>query len=106
MTENIKEANELLEKLKKSLPIYAYLTKVMCSHLNNQKNIKIKPKTPLEITKVLYGGDFSGITCAVELKNKEVLAISLTYLRFNYSHPLSGEINRYRMKRLKNLSGY
>jgi hypothetical protein len=84
MTENVQEANELLEKLKKSLPIYACLTKEMCSHLNNQKHIKIKPKKPLKITEVLYGGDASGITCAVELKkHKEVLAISLTYLRFN-----------------------
>ena len=76
----------------------------------NNNNIKIKPKSLLEIKKVLYMGDEGGIGCVIPFKNAtELLLVSLTHLRIKEKQPFVKEIKDYQSSRkqtlLKELKG-
>jgi hypothetical protein len=105
MIDDIKAAEELVEKMKENLPILAYPTKSLRISLNNSNNINLKSKSLLRIKDVLYMGNEGGICCAIAVnKEGELLIVSLTHLNIDAKQPLAKEIKSYQFKRRKALS--
>jgi hypothetical protein len=105
MLDIIKEATDLVERMKTGLPIFAYPTKSLRISMSNNKNIKLKSKSLLEIKDVLYMGDEGGIGCVISFNDsKELLVVSVTHLRIKDRHPLLKEIKEYQYKRKRALS--
>ena len=103
--DDIKEASELIERMKAVLPISAHPTKKICHSLKNENGIKLKPKHLLKIEDVMYMGNEGGIGCAISIKDdEELLVISLTHLRIKEIHSLSKEIRAYQVKRIRELA--
>jgi hypothetical protein len=104
MIDDIDKATDLVEMLTKELPLFAYPTKNLRNSMLNSNNIKLKPKSLLEIKEVLYMGDEGGIGCVIPFKNAtELLLISLTHLRIIEKQPLVKEIKEYQSSRNQSL---
>jgi hypothetical protein len=105
MIDDYREAMELMDKMKKFLPISAYPSKGFVSLLK-QKNIKLKTNQRLEIVDVHYFGDEGGISCTLKFpfKTEEDYVISLTHLRPMLNHPLAKDIRKYQIHRIRNLA--
>jgi hypothetical protein len=105
MIDDIKVAEELVERMKEELPIFAYPTKSLRISLNNNNDVKLKPKSLLKIKDVLYMGNEGGIGCAIAFNStRELLIVSLTHLHIDERQPLAKEIKAYQFKRRKALS--
>lgn len=103
MIDDIKKVTELIERMKSVLPIPAYPTKRVCFSLKN--NHKLKPKHLIKIADVMYMGNEGGIGCAISIENdEELMIVSLTHLRIKETHPLSKEIKKYQIKRIRSLA--
>jgi hypothetical protein len=104
----IKESSsptQLLELLKAALPISASVNKHALLAQASSENRVIRSKQKLRIESVLDSGDFGGIVCTANLgADKGVVAISLTHLRFDLSHPLYKQIRAYQIERTKTLA--
>jgi len=105
MADNLNKVNELIEKMKAVLPISVYPTNKICHSLKNDNGVRLKPKQSLKIKDIMYMGNEGGICCAISIKNdEELLMISLTHLRIKGIHPLSKEIKKYQIKRIRALA--
>ena len=105
MTNEPLSSSELLALLKAALPFSASVNKHALSAQASGENRLIRNKQKLRIEKVLDSGDFGGIVCTANLgADKGVVAISLTQLRFEPSHPLYKQIRAYQIQRSKDLA--
>lgn len=92
---------DLVEKIKKHLPIKVFLRKEVIKHL--QKNgLKIQKDQLLEVIDAYDSGEIGGIVCVLTHK-KEVLIFSLTHLTVDKNHPLLQDIVIYQDKRIHEL---
>jgi hypothetical protein len=95
----------LLALLKAALPFSASMNKHALSTQASSENRVIRNKQKLRIDSVLDSGDLGGIVCTADLGvDKGVVAISLTQLRFEPSHPLYKQIRAYQIQRSKDLA--
>lgn len=95
---------QLLELLKAALPFSARVNKHRAAQNSGEKTV-IRNRQRLQIEEVMDGGDVAGILCAGPIDGgKSVLAISLTHLRFEPSHPLYTPIRAYQVQRIKDLA--
>jgi len=105
MIDDIKVAEELVEKMKEELPIFAYPTQSLRISLNDKNDVTLKPKSLLKIKDVLYMGSEGGIGCAIAFNDaREILIVSLSHLRIDGRQPLAKEIKAYQFKRRRALS--
>jgi hypothetical protein len=96
---------QLLELLKAALPFSASVNKHALMAQSSSENRVIRNKQKLRIESLLDSGDFGGIVCTANLGgDKGVVAISLTHLRFEPSHPLYKQIRAYQIQRAKDLA--
>lgn len=94
---------ELIEEMKKHLPIPAYPSRQLYELLREQgKNVKLN--TELTIDSVFDSGDMGGIMCSAIEEDSEVYVVSLTHLRIKRDHPLYRKISAYQKERVKDLS--
>ncbi len=62
----------------------------------------VRNKTRIEICDLVDGGYGGGVVCVAELPHcRDVLALSITHLRFDLGHPLYREIRAYQIHRIK-----
>jgi hypothetical protein len=103
--DDYQEANALAEKLKTNLPINAYPTRELIKELKKQGKTIDSDRT-FEIISVLYSGDAGGIMCALNTidEEKEAFVVSITHLKIDPDHPLSGEIQAYQRNRTRGLT--
>ncbi len=94
---------QLLKEMKLYLPIPIYASPELCKLLRKQGK-KVDTKTELKITKVFDSGEMGGIVCSIIKENKEVFVVSLTHLKIEPDHPLSGRIREYQRERIKRIS--
>jgi len=81
------------------------VTKHALTALASQGMLPIRNKQRIETSNVLDGGDEGEIMCITDVKGgKEVLAISITQLRFDMHHPLYKEARAYQIDRTKRLA--
>jgi len=93
----------LVEDMKQHLPIPARPTREIQQYLRT-KGIRFSLDRDLMIVEVFDSGDMGGIMCAIHGDAKQPVIISITHLRINPDHPLSGRIRAYQEKRIKCLS--
>ncbi len=99
----MERTKELLKEMKQYLPIPAYASPELCKLLQKQgKNVDTR--TELKITKVFDSGEMGGIVCSIIEENREVFVVSLTHLKIEPDHPLSGRIREYQRDRIKRIS--
>ena len=91
---------DLTEKIQNQLPLKAFPIRELVQILRD-KNTPVTLHTEMTITSVFNSGDISGIMCAIEAKEVEGLACSLSHLNFKNECPLYKEITNYQIKRAK-----
>lgn len=107
MIDDVKKAKDLVDEMKKELPIFAYPTKSLRMSMTNNNNIKLKSTSLLKIKDVLYMGGEGGIGCAVPFNDStELMVVSLTHLRIKERQPLIKEIKQYQINRKRSLLEY
>ena len=99
----MEKTKELLKQMKQYLPLPVYASPELCKLLRKQGK-KVNTKTELKITKVFNSGEMGGIVCSIIKENKEVFVVSLTHLKIEPDHPLSGRIREYQIDRIKRIS--
>lgn len=95
--------NDLIERLKPHLPMFAMPGKSMINQLrNDQSSVKIKKGMKLKLTDCHYMGSDGGLALACEIQTpngKHVLIASITQLRLDTRHPLYKELRAYQLGR-------
>lgn len=105
MIEQPLPAGRLMEELRAALPFSAIVTKHALSATDAPGGRLVRSKQKILIEHILDGGYEGGIVCTARLPGgKEALAISITHLRFDISHPLYKEIRAYQLHRIKMLA--
>ncbi len=94
---------ELIEGMKKYLPITVFPTKDLYKQLR-KRGIKIDLYKELQISTVFDSEEAGGIVCSIMQIKGEVIVVSLTHLRIKPDHPLSDKIIKYQRDRIKRLS--
>ncbi len=102
MMDAIEQYKDLTEKIKEHLPLKAFPIRELVQ-IFREKNQPITLKTELTITSVHNSGDISGILCAIQNNEKNVLMCGLTHLIFSEKSPLYKEISDYQRKRVKRI---
>jgi hypothetical protein len=99
----MERTEQLLKQMKQYLPIPVYASPELSKLLRKQGK-EVNTKTELKITKVFDSGEMGGIVCSIIEENKEVFIVSLTHLKIEPDHPLSGRIREYQRDRIKRIS--
>jgi hypothetical protein len=104
------KTDQLMERLKESLPIPANITPYLAREL-----AKATPDITIpgqcNVTDFFYSGDMGGILCALDIGGPDTNSahiVSITHLTFNRNVPLAHEIaayQRHRNKKLKQQQG-
>jgi hypothetical protein len=102
--DNVTEANRLVEKMNKSLPIFVRPNSALV-RMFRKNGVNADRYKPLEIHSVLYMGDEAGISCDVTPKGRTEKAFicSLTQLEVIGDDDLAQEMKTYQQKRIKSL---
>jgi hypothetical protein len=105
MIDQHEKTDQLLTKLKDSLPIEAHIPSPLAKLLAEKS-----PETPIpptcNVISVLYNGDMGGILCALDIggpRTANAHLVSITHLVFHRRIPLSREIAAYQRHRTKKL---
>lgn len=102
MLNTVPNAEELIARLREQLPCTAEVTKHMPPVRDAEGNLLFRNKERIEIQKVIDGGHGGGVVCVTSQKcGKELVAISITHLRFDLSHPAYREIRAYQLHRIR-----
>jgi hypothetical protein len=97
-------AKHFIKEIEEHLPLPVYVTPAVSISLREQDK-DVCADEELQVTSVYDSGESGGIMCAIESNDKkEVLAISLTYLRIRSDHPLRESIQAYQKDRVRKLS--
>ncbi|MDQ1251208.1 MAG: hypothetical protein QG646_277 [Euryarchaeota archaeon] len=100
------ETKDLIEEMKKYVPIPARIKKKPYQHLMQQEGADPNLKQEVTIVDVLDSGEMGGILCAIKESKKQAVLISLTYLIIKPDHPLSNKIAAYQKNRSRILQRY
>ncbi len=100
------ETKDLIEEMKKYVPIPARINDKMYRHLMQQEGADPNLKQEVTIISVHNSGDTGGILCTIKESKENVILISLTYLTIKPDHPLSDKIAFYQKKRIRRLQRY
>jgi hypothetical protein len=93
---------ELIDEMKSQLPIPAYASRDLSSHLvKNGKDIM--PDTELKIIQVVDSGNDGGIACLLDVVGSDSFVISLTLLRIKPDHPLADKVSAYQKQRIRSI---
>ncbi|HET7089340.1 MAG TPA: hypothetical protein VFL17_11880 [Anaerolineae bacterium] len=107
MIDDYDEAMALLQELEAQLPLPARPASALARSMKD-KGIHMAHYEQLAIKRVFYMGDEGGLMCDVTLEGaeakKEAVVCSLTHLRVDSRHPLTGEIQLYQEKRTRKLA--
>ena len=105
--DNVAEANRLVEKMNKSLPIFVRPNSALVKLLR-KKGLNADRFKPLEVHSVLYMGNEAGISCDITPKGQKENAFicSLTQFEITGDDELSMEMKAYQQERLKKLARY
>jgi hypothetical protein len=97
--------SDFLALLNAALPFSASVNKHALFAQASREHRPLRNKQKLRIESVVDSGDIGGIVCTADLgADKGVVAISLTHLRFEPSHPLYKQIRAYQIQRTKDLA--
>ena len=95
------QGKPLMAQMKKSLPLYCYVTRE-CRQTLLSQGLSISLKARMEIRGLHYLADAGGIMCAVELPGSEdVIIISVTQLNFADAGLIYEKINAYKKARIE-----
>jgi hypothetical protein len=100
------ENKDLIEEMKKYLPIPARIKNKSYQYLMQQEGANPNLKQEVTIIDVLDSGDMGGILCAIKESKDQAVLISLTYLIIKPDRPLSDKIAAYQKKRIRRLQRY
>jgi hypothetical protein len=100
------ENKDLIEEMKKYLPIPARIKKKPYQYLMQQEGANPNLKQEVTIIDILDSGDVGGILCAIKESEDKAILISLTHLIIKPDHPLSDQIAAYQKKRIRRLQRY
>jgi hypothetical protein len=82
------ETEDLIEEMKKYLPIPALINDKSYRYLMQQEGANTNLKQEVTIIDVLDSGDEGGILCAIKESKDKAILISLTHLIIKPDHPL------------------
>ena len=104
MIDDSKKAQELIEQMKKHLPLPIYAGNMLL-HMLQKKGVQVKFKQRLRIKDVFYAGDDGGIVCALDglASDQAAYVCSLTHLKVADDTPLKEEIQEYQRERTHKL---
>lgn len=105
--DNVAEANRLVEKMNKNLPLFVRPNSALVKILRKE-GVNADRYKPLEIHSVMYMGNEAGISCDITPKGQaqDAFICSLTQLEVTGTDELAQEMRDYQQKRLKNLARY
>lgn len=86
----------LFSELKRVLPFYVYPTKRLVKEM---PDLKLSRNSALKVSDVHYMGEMGGISCAVDVTGK-IMVASITHLNFLNEHPLKTAIDEYKKDRI------
>lgn len=96
-------ARALVARMRASLPMNVTPSRRMVNFLRQRGGPRLKPHAPLRLESIEWSGDEGGIMGVIALED-EMLVVSLTHLRVDPKHPLSGEIKTYQRERTQRLA--
>jgi hypothetical protein len=103
MLDHPRKTQELLATLKEAVPFEVELAPAVIKQLRGD-GVAVAEQTPYVVSDVSYAGDEGGIVChLIRQKGREVIVISLTYVRIPRLTPLATAILSYQKHRLKKL---
>ncbi|WP_048039891.1 hypothetical protein [Methanosarcina mazei] len=100
------ENKDIIEEMKKYLPIPASIKKKSYQFLMQQEGANPNLKQEVTIIDVFDSGDVGGILCVINGNKDKAIFISLTHLIIKKGCPLSDKIAAYQRKRIRRLQRY
>jgi hypothetical protein len=102
--DNLKEAQDLCDRLEATIPFSVRPTKQMLKTMLEGGN-HASLDDVFTVDWVKYSGDVGGISCAFEYSDGgERYAVSLTHLKIDPEHPLADEIIAYQNRRIQRIT--